>query len=237
MSGTRRGRLIVLEGPEGVGKSTQIERLAAVAARAGAPALSVREPGGTPLAEAIRGWLLDPRHEIDARAEALLFMAARADLVARVIEPALDAGRTVLADRFFLSTYAYQIAGRGLEERDVRAANDLATRGIVPDLTLLLVVPAAERAARAAARAAADRMEGAGADFHARVAAAFADALDPAWQRTHPECGPIRAIDGTGTPDEVHDRIGAIVGDFGIATAASGSWTAPPGGLSGARRG
>jgi dTMP kinase len=201
------GRLIVLEGPEGVGKSTQLERLARALEQAGLAPVVVREPGGTSTAEAVRGLLLDAGREIGARAEALLFMAARADLVHRVIGPALRRGRTVLADRFFLSTYAYQIGGRGLPEREVRSANALATGELVPDLTLLLVAPAAMRATRAAARGEPDRMERAGDAFHEAVERAFASYLEPAWQEAHPECGPIVAVDGTGTEDAVLERL------------------------------
>ena len=202
-----RGRLVVLEGHEGVGKSTQVRRLAAYLEQRGAPAVVVREPGGTPLAEDIRELLLNPTREIGARAEALLFMASRADLVERVIEPALVNGRVVLADRFFLSTYAYQIAGRGLLEHQVRTANALATCELTPDLTLLLLVPAAERAARAALRGDPDRMEQAGGSFHERVDRAFESFADPAWQGLHRECGPITPVDGTGSEEVVFRRL------------------------------
>ena len=206
------GRLIVLEGAEGVGKSTQLHRLAAAIGRVGIDPVVVREPGGTPTGEAVRALLLNPAQEIGARAEALLFMASRADLVERVIGPALRVGRIVLADRFFLSTYAYQIGGRGLPEPEVRSANALATADVVPDLTLLLVVPAAERAARAARRGSADRMERAGDAFHRRVEHAFTAYLDPTWQADHPECGPIVAVDGSGDEDAVLGRLlGALV--------------------------
>src|SRR4051812_32657866 len=95
----------------------------------------LREPGGTPVGDQLRTIVLHPESQLTPRAEALLFMASRAELVHRVVRPALDRGATVILDRFFLSTYAYQVVGRGLLESDVREANHLATAGLVPDLT------------------------------------------------------------------------------------------------------
>jgi dTMP kinase len=137
-----RGRLIVFEGPEGVGKTTQLGLLGAWLEERSIAHIRVREPGGTALGNEIRSLLLDPANEMDARAEALLFMASRAALVDRVVEPAMQRGTLVLADRFFLSTYAYQVAGRGLPETEIRTTNRFATRGLVPDLTLLFSAPA-----------------------------------------------------------------------------------------------
>ena len=121
------GRLVVFEGGEGSGKSTQVARLAAALTAQGIPHRTLREPGGTGLGAEIRQLLLHRDDEMDARAEALLFMASRAELIAREIAPALAKGELVLLDRFFLSTYAYQIAGRSLPEAEVRDANRLAT--------------------------------------------------------------------------------------------------------------
>lgn len=205
------GRLIVFEGPEGAGKSTQLLRLAAWLAERGPAPRVVREPGTSAVGAEIRRLLLDPAHAIAPAAEALLFLAARAQLVAEELRPALAGGETVLADRFFLSTYAYQIAGRGLPEREVVDANRLATGGLVPDLTLLVTVPPEVGLARAAGRGAHDRMEQAGAAFHARVADAFARFSTEAWQRDHPEAGPVVPIDGTAAPDRVFDAVRAAV--------------------------
>jgi dTMP kinase len=204
---SRDGTLIVFEGVEGAGKTTQLLRLSTRLAAAGVPFDKFREPGGTPLGDEIRRLLLDPDRDLTPRAEALLFMASRAELVERLLKPALAAGRIVLLDRFFLSTYAYQIHGRGLDEREVRAANLTATAGLVPHLTILLRFGALEGVARAQARGALDRMESAGAAFHDRVAAAFGTFESPAWQAAHPECGPILPVSADGTADDVEARI------------------------------
>lgn len=203
----RRAQLIVFEGPEGAGKTTQLRRLADRLASEGVETVDVREPGGTPLGDSIRALLLDAGRQISPSAEALLFMASRAELVARRIDPLLARGVVVLMDRFFLSTYAYQIAGRGLRESEVRAANALAAGAVVPALTLVIDVPAAEGMARANARGAQDRMESSGDEFHLRVERAFAAFLDPEWQGAHPECGLIVRVDGCGSEDEVHSRV------------------------------
>ncbi len=210
MSG--RGVLIVFEGGEGSGKSTQLRRVSASLAARTLAHVCLHEPGGTPLGAEVRRLLLGNGSDIAARAEALLFMASRAQLVEREIQPALARGEIVLLDRFFLSTYAYQIAGRGLPEDDVRAANRLATGGLSPDLTLLLTFPVTEGLARAARRPAShDRIEAMGESFHRRVAAAFGIFADPSWQRDHPECGPIVAVDAEGAADEVEARVRAAL--------------------------
>jgi thymidylate kinase len=219
---TNRGVLIVFEGGEGSGKSTQLRRVSAALARRDVPHVCLREPGGTPLGTEVRRLLLDRASDIGHRAEALLFMASRAQLVAREIRPALERGDVVLLDRFFLSTYAYQIAGHGLPESEVRAANRFATGGLTPDLVLLLTFPVTEGLARAARRAAAhDRIEAMGEAFHRRVAAAFGTFADPSWQADHPECGPIIPIDAEGREDEVAERVTA-------ALAARWPGTFPP---------
>ena len=202
----QRGRLLVFEGSEGVGKSTQVTRLAERLRAIGRSVATLREPGGTPLGDDVRRLLLQPGADVDERAEALLFMASRAQLLSRVVRPALERG-DVLLDRFFLSTYAYQVGGRGLPAEDVRAANRLATDGLVPDLTLVLTLPADDGLRRAAARGAADRMEAADRSFHARVSSAFTEALDSRWQERHPECGAIVAVDARGTEEQVAARI------------------------------
>ena len=204
----RTGRLIVFEGGEGSGKSTQLRLLADSLAAARIAHRCLREPGGTPLGAEVRRLVLEREWEVEARAEALLFMASRAQLVAKEIRPALARGEIVLLDRFFLSTYAYQIGGRALPDSEVRAANGLATAGLTPDLTLLLTFPVAEGLARAADRSAAhDRMEREGRVFHERVAAAFESFASPEWQRAHPECGPIVSIEAAGSERDVAARV------------------------------
>ena len=202
----------MFEGGEGSGKSTQLARLSALLTQRTVPHVCLREPGGTPLGTEVRRLLLDRASDIDPRAEALLFMASRAQLVDRAIRPALAQGEVVLLDRFFLSTYAYQVAGHGLDEAEVRSANRLATHGLVPDLTILLQFPAREGLVRAGAREAAyDRMEAMGESFHDRVSAALGAFAEPAWQATHPECGPIVPVDAAGSEDDVAARIQAVV--------------------------
>lgn len=212
MSESRRGALIVFEGGEGSGKSTQLRLLSRDLEHRSVPHACLREPGGTPLGTEVRRLLLDRASDITPRAEALLFMASRAQLVEREITPALARGDVVLLDRFFLSTYAYQIAGHGLAEDEVRAANRFATGGVSPDVTLLFTYPVEDGLARAARRPAAhDRMEAMGETFHRRVAAAFGTFADPSWQADHPECGPIVPVDAEGSEEEVMARVRAAL--------------------------
>ena len=203
----RPGTLIVFEGAEGAGKTTQLNLLSAKLKSAGLEVSTFREPGGTSLGDSIRAILLDPAQDILPEAEALLFMASRAQIVRTEIDPALHRGVVVLMDRFFLSTYAYQIDGRGLDEESVRKANAMATGGLVPDLTVVLAIPSTEGLARASARSGHDRIEGSGAEFHDRVEKAFERFASSDWQREHPECGPIVTVDGRGSHDQVHSRI------------------------------
>lgn len=206
------GALVVLEGAEGVGKTTQARMLADALGAADVACTVVREPGGTALGESVRALLLDGAHAPGPVTEALLFLASRAQVIADVIRPALERGDIVVIDRFFLSTYAYQISGRGLDEGAVRAANQLAVGGIVPDVTLVLALPdVGEGLARVAARGAQDRMERADAAFHARVADAFDAYATEAWQHEHAECGAIERISAEGTPDDVFARVAAAV--------------------------
>ena len=205
--------LIVFEGSEGVGKTTQLRRLSEWLSARGAAVVAVREPGGTVLGDEIRRILLDPASDITARAEALLFMASRAQLVERELRPQLARGAVVLLDRFFLSTYAYQGAGRGLSTDAVREANRLAAGDLVPDLTILLTLGAEEGLRRAGVRGEHDRIEQAAAGFHQRVAQAFGEFAQPEWQARHPECGPIVSVDASGTADEVFARVVSVVAE------------------------
>ena len=174
-----RGKFITFEGPEGGGKSTHVKELAQTLRAEGVDVLVTREPGGTRLAELIRGLV---REEVDdppvTRSEVLLFLAARAQVVANVIKPALARGTWVLCDRFADSTFAYQGYGRGIDVKLLRDLNDFATEGLTPDLTIVLDVPPETSRARLAARqaataTAADRIEQAGESFHRRLRDGF----------------------------------------------------------------
>ncbi|HVH10507.1 MAG TPA: dTMP kinase [Gemmatimonadales bacterium] len=171
---------IVVEGPEGAGKSTLVRALAARFAREGRAVVTVREPGGTPVAEAARKVALQFPHDMPPAAELFLFLVARADLVHRVIRPALEAGQVVIADRYELSTMAYQVAGGGLPAREVTEANRLATDGLAPDVTLVLDVPVdVGRERQRAAGKVQDRFERQDEAFHRRVLAAYRSAHGP----------------------------------------------------------
>lgn len=200
------GLFLVLEGGEGVGKTTQWQRLADTLREVGHDVVAVREPGGTPAGDTIRALLLDPASTLEPATEALLFAASRAQLVRDVVNPALARGAMVLVDRFLLSTYAYQGAGRGVPLEALRAVNTVATGGRVPDLTVLLNVPLDVAMARMQARGTADRLEREGTAFHRRVRDAFDAALDAAWQEAHPEVGPVVSIDAHDDPDAVTVR-------------------------------
>jgi dTMP kinase len=173
-------RFIVVEGPEGAGKSTLVRWLAAQVRADGQRVVTVREPGGTPIAEAARKLALKSRHDRAFGAELFLFLAARADLVERVIRPALADGQIVIADRFGLSTIAYQVAGRGLSREDVEAALRVATGGLTPDLTLVLDVPVTVgRERQRNAGKVKDRIEREDDTFHTRVRDAYRSASGP----------------------------------------------------------
>ena len=204
-----RGRFITFEGGEGCGKSTQVVRLAAALESRGLKVLLTREPGGTRLSELIRTLLKDEAEDppVD-RAELLLFLAARAQLVHNVIAPALEAGTWVISDRFSDSTVAYQGYGRGLPVDFVRQANDFACEGLRPDLTFLLDLdPAtAERRMRgreAATNTSADRIERAGSGFHARLRRGFLELAAADAPR-------FSVVDASKSPDEV---AGVVLGE------------------------
>ncbi|HVZ07138.1 dTMP kinase [Rhodopila sp.] len=167
-----RGRFITLEGGEGAGKTTQAVRLAAALETRGLSVLRTREPGGAPGAEVLRGILLDGGIDWSPRAETLLHFAARAEHVARTVQPALEAGTWVVCDRFYDSTMAYQGFGQGADRAFIAA--QIGLLGFAPDLTLVLDVPDAVAAERTRRRGLApDRYERENAGFHARVRDGF----------------------------------------------------------------
>lgn len=196
-----RGRFVTLEGVEGVGKSTNLAFAADCIRRAGPDVIVTREPGGTPLGEELRGLLLRPGLGMDPLTETLLMFAARAEHLARVIRPALDAGRWVVCDRFTDASHAYQGGGRGVPRQTLDALEALVQQGLTPDLTLLLDAPAEVSAQRQAARGGADRFEDEEAAFFARVKAAYL-------ARASVEPARIRLIDAGRPLDEVQADIG-----------------------------
>jgi dTMP kinase len=192
---------IVLEGAEGSGKSTQARLIGEWLAANGVEHILTREPGGTKVGEEIRAILLHG-DDIPAETELLLMNAARAVFVNDVVKPALAAGKIVVADRFWLSSVAYQGYGRGLPLAEVRSICAFAAQGISPDLTVVLDVSAQESEARRAGRGA-DRIERAGAGFHQRVAGAYR--LLPRMEAN------VELLSGEGAPAEVHQRIRAVL--------------------------
>ncbi|MBQ7064656.1 MAG: dTMP kinase [Firmicutes bacterium] len=201
------GLFITMEGPDGSGKSLQMDLLEQDLEQRGFDIVRTREPGGTRISERIRDLLLDPEcAEMDARTEALLYAAARAQHTAERIRPALEAGRIVLCDRFTDSSLVYQGIGRGLGVEEVAAFNHFATGGLAPDLTILLQIDYEEGLRRKNRQydGHLDRMELQQNDFHHKVHDGFA-----VLQRLYPER--IRMVDGSDSPEEVHKHIMEIV--------------------------
>lgn len=196
---------LVLEGVEGSGKSTQAGLLSEWLTGVGIPHVLTREPGGTRVGEEIRRALLHGG-EVPARTELLLMVAARAAFVDQVVRPALERGEVVIADRYELSSLAYQGYGRGVPLGEVRRVNRFATGGLRPDLTIVLDIEPQEGAARRQrAGAAADRIESAGDAFHREVARAYRLLSDQ-------EPG-IAVVAGDAPPEAVHGRIRALLRD------------------------
>ena len=214
---SQHGLFIVLEGGEGVGKTTQVALLSEWMRQAEIPHVAAREPGGTPVGEAIREVVLGrPELDVPAESELMLILAARAAFVRDVVRPALEAGKVVLADRFALSTLAYQGHGRGLDLEAVRSGIDFATGGLTPDLYVVLDLPArdgAERQRRAGASP--DRIERAGDAFLERVRRGY---LELATEEPR-----VAVLSAEGTPEVVHRRIRDLLEErypetFGPAT-------------------
>lgn len=196
-SSGRTGLFIVFEGVEGAGKTTHLRRLSRRLDQLGVAHVVVREPGGTPAGERIRDIILDPGSELFSETELLLLLAARAEFVRRVVQPALERGELVLGDRYELSTLAYQGSARGIGVDRVREINAFATAGLKPDGTVLLRID--PESGRGRKTDAADRMERESAAFHDMVAAAYGElaATEPG----------VITIDSGGSPEAVHHRI------------------------------
>ncbi len=202
------GKLITIEGLDGAGKSTLAASLAAALLARGVQVELLREPGGAQLSERIREIVKDPSVRIGARAEALLYAAARAQLVEEILTPLLKGGRWVLLDRYVHSSLAYQGAGRALGVEAVRSINALATDGLAPDRTLLLHITRERALTRLRERGTPpDRLEGEGERFFAAVSAAY-DQLALA----EPER--IRTIDAEQSPQRVLQLTLAAIGDL-----------------------
>ncbi len=208
---TLGGRFLVFDGPDGSGKSTQLDRFAVAAEQAGVSVCRVREPGGTPIGEAIRDVLLDREHEaMTAATEVMLYMASRAQLCAQEIAPALARGELVLADRFLSSTLAYQGTAGGIAFEDIVAVGRVALRGVEPSLTLIFDVDERTRTARltgapvrrrskpdAGPSLFADRIEDKDAEFHARVRQGYLEQAER-WPERY------AVIDARGEADDVY---------------------------------
>jgi dTMP kinase len=195
----RRGTFITFEGIEGAGKGTQVRLAKEFLESQGHEVLVTREPGGTTLGENLRDTLLEHgQGKVDARAEALLFAASRAQHVSHVIRPALEEGKVILCDRYLDSSLAYQGTGRGLGEQDVLSLNVWATQGLFPDLVILLHLEPDQGLSRIGGEQ--DRIESEDVAFHSKVADAFLKIAED-----HPER--FRVIDASGPPDQVHGRV------------------------------
>ena len=208
-----QGLFITVEGIDGCGKSTQARLIAAALEAAGHDVLRLREPGGVKISEQIRAILLDPANaEMGDVCELLLYEAARAQLVHQVIRPALAAGKTVVCDRFYDSTTAYQAFADGLDRNMVSQANELAVDGCRPDLTLVFDLPVEDALRRRSGREAEDRLELKGLEFQERVAAGFrAVAAD--------EPDRVKLIDAGGSIAEVFSGVAAELRSAGLSVS------------------
>lgn len=203
-----KGKFITVEGIEGVGKTTNIDFIHQQLQAAGRDVVLTREPGGTPLAEAIRGLLLDPAYTgMDSTCELQLMFAARAEHLAKVVWPALEQGQWVLCDRFTDATYAYQGGGRGIDSGVIARLEELVQGDFRPDLTLLLDVPVEIGLARAGKRGALDRFEQEKVAFFERVRNAYLEMAQRSPDR-------YRVIDASLPLNDVQNQIAAILSTY-----------------------
>ena len=204
------GKFITLEGIEGVGKTTNRDYIRSLLEQAGKDCVETREPGGTPLGEALRELLLQHKHEgMSADAELLMMFAARAEHLHKIILPALQAGKVVLCDRFTEATYAYQGGGRGLNDKKISDLENWVQGDLRPDLTIILDAPVATGRERAGQRSAPDRIEKEHNDFFERVRHAYLELA-----RHYPDR--IAVVDASVTIEKVQDQIGHVIREYGI---------------------
>ncbi len=203
-----QGLLVTLEGIDGCGKSTQVELLRNRMSQEGIDHIMVREPGGTAVGESIRQILLNNKYSPSLQSEIFLYMAARSELTAQVIRPALKSGQLVLCDRFTDSTLAYQGFGGGADLEMIRNLSSIATGGVVPDLTILLDLPVEDAVGRR--RTTADRMESKDIKFHRRVRSGYLEIA-------HNEPVRIKIVNALSTVEELESIIWKMVEETIIA--------------------
>lgn len=195
-----KGMFITFEGPDGSGKTTQINMLMEHLKNNGFQVVYTREPGGTKISEKIRDIILDNENsEMSATCEALLYAASRAQHVEELIRPALSSGKVVICDRFVESSVVYQGIGRGLGDNKVRNINDFAINGVQPDLTIMLMIPYEEGLKRKKNQRDLDRLENSGDDFHRKVYYAYVKLAE--------KCDKIKVINGDRQKEEVFKDI------------------------------
>lgn len=203
-----KGLFITVEGTDGSGKTTQMQRMEKYLMDMGREVIMVREPGGTDISEKIRPIILDPAStEMSSTTEMLLYAASRAQLVNEVIKPALEAGKIIICDRFVDSTYSYQGYGRGIEMNILETVNNIAIAGTMPDLTLFFDISPKVALERRMAASAADRIENEGQGFQQRVYEGYLKLAEKYPQR-------IRRIDGNRSVEKVWDEVRALIDLF-----------------------
>lgn len=204
------GKFITLEGIEGVGKTTNREYIRSLLEQSGKPCVETREPGGTPLGEALREMLLEHKHEgMSSDAELLMMFASRAEHLHKIILPALEAGKNVLCDRFTEATYAYQGGGRGINDKKIAELENWVQGELRPDLTIILDAPVETGRDRAGRRSAPDRIEKEQNDFFERVRQTYLQLANHYPHR-------IAVVDASVALEQVQDQIYHVMKQHGI---------------------
>lgn len=204
------GKFITLEGIEGVGKTTNREYIHSLLEQTGKPCVETREPGGTPLGEALRGMLLEHKHEgMSSDAELLMMFASRAEHLHKVILPALEAGNNVLCDRFTEATYAYQGGGRGINDKKIAELENWVQGELRPDLTIILDAPVETGRDRAGRRSEPDRIEKEQNDFFERVRQTYLQLANHYPHR-------IAVVDASVALEQVQDQVYHVMKQYGI---------------------